>query len=91
MLPQNSSEHPYIRDGRFHLMGNVAYQPLDRLFVPLALTLSLAHDIKILQKLSLYLRGETVLIGTVALRLAAGHQSVQGRAEVVAKRLTWRR
>ena len=78
MLTQNVREHPDIGHGGLYLVGYIADQLLDGLFVRLMLPLSRLGLVVVLQEFPLYLGEGGVLIGVEVLRLPAIHQGVQG-------------
>ena len=77
MLFQDTGKHLNIGNGGFHLMGNIADQLLNGLFIPLALHFALVHDVIVLQELSLYPGCHAVLIRPLHLRLSPGNQGIQ--------------
>ena len=82
---EDAGKHFDVGNGCLDLVGDVADQALDGLLVPLALALALIHNVEILHQLALHLGGQAVFIGLVALHRPAGHQGVQGLAQVVGK------
>ena len=82
---QNSRIETQVCHRCLHLMGDIADQSLNGLFVLLALELSLVHNVVILQKLTLDPGGQGIFVRVIILRLAAGHKRVQGLADLARK------
>ena len=83
VLPEDAQEHLQVGQGGLYLVGDVTHQFLDGLLVLCALALAIGHLLIVLEKLSLDLGGDGVLIGLYGGKAFPLHEGVHGIAEVV--------